>query len=211
MAGRQAPNLTLWMGQTINYEAYDEGQRFLGHASIDLPEMTYMAQDISGAGIAGTVNLPSRWITESLTLTAHWRSMTQYTFHLAEQDNHDVTFYGAINGYNSGESGVAGANLSETRSRYTTNGVHEAPTDFRGAGQIRAVPIKIMTRLLPKKVTFGKFQVNEMMESESEFELTYMKVWVDNEEMLELDKFNYTLTINGVSYADDVRSALGLG
>ena len=211
MAGRQAPNLCLWMSQLINMEIFDEGQRFLGYASIDLPEVTYMTQDVTGAGIAGTVNLPSRWITESLTVTLHWRSLNAFAFHLAEQDNHDLCAYGAVNAYNSGESGVAGANLSETRGRYTTNGVHEAPTDFRGAGQIRAVPIKIMMRCLPKKVTFGKFQPNEMMESESEFELTYMKVWVDNEEMLELDKFNYTLTINGVSYADDVRSALGLG
>ena len=39
--------------QVINYEVFVDGGRCLGTASVDLPEINYMTQDIKGAGIAG--------------------------------------------------------------------------------------------------------------------------------------------------------------
>lgn len=205
------PSLTTWTGQTINYEAYDEGERFLGHVSIDLPEITYHTQDITGAGIAGTVNMPSRWLTESLTLTVHWRSMTQWAMHLAQQQGHDLTFYGAINAYNSGGASPGLTETSIGQKQYSNSKYHEHSTKFEGAGDIRAMPVVIFTRCLSKKTSFGKFQPNELMDNESEFELTYIKATIDGYSALELDKFNYTLMINGKDYAGDVRSILGLG
>lgn len=197
------PSLVDWAAQLINFEIFDEGKRFLGVADVTLPEIEYMSTEISGAGIAGQVSMPSRWITNSLELTLKFRSVTQWATHLLEQQSHDLTMYGAVNSYKSGGAADYASSGSSD--------IHGKPSSFNQIGQVRAMPVKIAARCLSKKLNLGKFAPNELMESECVFELVTLRVEVDGSEELSLDKFGYILKIHGEDYAADVKSALGLG
>ena len=47
------------------------------------------------------------------------------------------------------------------------------------------------------------------MEPESEFELTYLKMSINGEDVLEIDKINFICMIKGTDYLQTVRSQLG--
>lgn len=169
------------VAQTINYECYLDNQKFLGTASIDLPEITYQTQDISGAGLGGTVNYPSLWLTDSLTTTLHWRSMTPHTSDLAEQKKLDIQMYSAVNRYKNSD------------------------------GTLEPLAIAINIRGLAKKTGVGKFQPNELMDSETEIEIIRLEIKINNVEKYLIDKVGYQFKINGVDYLADVKNILDNG
>ena len=47
------------------------------------------------------------------------------------------------------------------------------------------------------------------MDTQMEFEVVYMKIYLDNRERIELDKYNYIYKVDGVDQLTDVRIALG--
>ena len=48
------------------------------------------------------------------------------------------------------------------------------------------------------------------MENDVTLELDYIKITVDSQTTLEVDKYNFKYELAGVDYMSDVRSALGL-
>ena len=65
-------------------------------------------------------------------------------------------------------------------------------------------------RGVPKKTELGKFDVGTTTGTANTIETAYLKVTIDGETVLELDKFNYIGNIGGVDYMADVREALGM-
>ena len=65
-------------------------------------------------------------------------------------------------------------------------------------------------RGVPKKTELGKFDVGTTTGTANTIETAYLKVTIDGETVLELDKFNYICNIGGVDYMADVREALGM-
>lgn len=47
-------------------------------------------------------------------------------------------------------------------------------------------------------------------DASNEFEVTYIKISLDGNEILEIDKYNYICKINGKDYLKDIRQVLGL-
>ena len=47
-------------------------------------------------------------------------------------------------------------------------------------------------------------------DTKNTIEVNYLKVTIDGENVLELDKYNYICNIGGTDYLSDVREALGL-
>ena len=84
--------------------------------------------------------------------------------------------------------------------------------DLRGAQQIydsasgkyKVGNVKCVVRGVPKKTELGKLDVGATTGT------AYLKVTIDGETVLELDKFNYICNIGGVDYMADVREALGM-
>ena len=71
-------------------------------------------------------------------------------------------------------------------------------------------PVKCAVRGVPKKTELGKFDVGTTTGTANTVETAYIKVSVDGETVLELDKFNYICNTGGVDYMADIREALGL-
>lgn len=53
----------------------------------------------------------------------------------------------------------------------------------------------------------GKLAVSASTETKSEFELSYIKIEINDKEHLEIDKFNFICKIDGIDYLAQVRGA----
>ncbi len=165
----------------INFRVYLDGTDLLGIADCELPDLEWMTETISGAGIAGEVDSPVLGHFQSMVLRLKWRVMTENAAVLAKSKAHQLDLRGAIQQYDA------------------------------GAGEYKNYPLKVVVKAVPKKVGIGKLEVGKPQDNESEFEVNYLKVWVDGKEKIEIDKYNFIAMVDGEDYLADVRSNLGLG
>lgn len=166
--------------QTINYEVYTDGDRYLGTASVDLPEVTYMTNEIKGAGIAGQIDMPTLSHIENLEMTLHWRNIFEFPAHLMNQNSFMLSLRGAVQNYDA------------------------------ATGVQNVLPVRIDVRCLSLTTTFGKFEPGEQSDTETKFNIDYIKITIDDVKRFEHDKFNFVHEVEGTDYLRDVRYALGL-
>lgn len=164
----------------INFRVYKDGVDLLGVADVALPDLEAMTDTVKGAGIAGEVESPVLGHYGNLTLTLNFRTVTGNTMALAQPRAHQLELRGAIQTYDAG----AGTYITES--------------------------LKIVVKATPKKTGLGKLDVGKGQENGSEFECSYIKVWLEGEEKLEIDKYNFICVIDGDDVLADTRTALGL-
>lgn len=88
--------------------------------------------------------------------------------------------------------------------------------DFRGSqqvydsGEYKTVPVRVTVKAIPKDVDLGKFKVGSPTETSDEFEVVYLKLYVDGEERVEIDKYNSIARFDGVDVLEGVRKDLGI-
>jgi hypothetical protein len=165
----------------INFRVYLDGTDLLGTADVELPDLEALTDTVKGAGIAGEVESPVLGHYGSMSLKLNWRTITGNQISLAEPKAHHLDLRGAAQVYDS------------------------------GAGEYITVPQKVVVKAVPKKTGLGKMDMGSAQDASSEFECNYIKVWIDGDELIEIDKYNYICVINGKDYLADVRSSLGLG
>lgn len=164
----------------INFRVYEDGNDLLGVADVTLPSLEAMTETVSGAGIAGEVDSPVLGHYGSMTASVNFRTITKSVTRLAAQRAHSVEFRGSQQVYDAGN------------------------------GEYLTVPVKVACKLVPKTVTLGNLNVGAMTETSQEFEVLYMKMWLDGQVQMEIDKFNYIARIGEVDYLASVRRDLGL-
>lgn len=164
----------------INYRVYLEGADLLGTADVTLPNLEAMTETVKGAGVAGEVESPVLGHFKSMTLGIKWRTVHKEAVKLAVQKPHQLDVRGAIQVMD------------------------------HGAGQYTTVPVKLVVKGVPKKLGLGKMDPGKMMDTETELELSYLKLTVDGEEQVELDKYNFIYKVQGEDQLSKVRAALGL-
>ncbi|MBO4317344.1 MAG: phage major tail tube protein [Mailhella sp.] len=135
---------------------------------------------VSGAGIGGEVEFPVLGHYQSMTCTLHWKGIEKDAFALSAFKSHALELRGSQQEYASGTS------------------------------EIVTVPVRVVLRAVPKNLNLGSFQAGAQTEAESEFEVTYMKVYVNGKEVCEIDKFNFIAKFGGVDYLASVRKDLGM-
>ncbi len=162
------------------FSVFDTGEVEVGMADVELPDLEFMQEKISGAGIAGEVELPTLGHLLSMTTKIKWRTVTKESVVLVAPTTHDLEMRGAQQYYEGG-----GGNL----------GVQQ---------------IVINIRCLPKKMGLGKMGVGIKTDTENNFETVYLKLQIDGKKVIEIDKFNYICYISGTDWLADVRSALGI-
>lgn len=77
-------------------------------------------------------------------------------------------------------------------------------------GKYSVLAIKLVVQGASKSTELGKLEVATTTGSVTLMELNYMKLTIANEDVLEIDKYNYIANINGVDLLADIRAALGL-
>lgn len=164
----------------INYTVFKDGSRMMGTANVDLPSLDSLTEKVKGSGIAGEVDAPVLGHYAALGLTISWRTITAIAAELAKPEAHALDFRGSQQTYDS------------------------------ASGKFATVPVKIIVRATPKKTSLGKLVVAGQTDTKNEFEVSYIKIYIDGNETIELDKYNFICRIGGVDYLSAVRSDLGL-
>lgn len=164
----------------INYRVYKDGSDLLGTADVTLPTMESMTETIKGAGIAGEIDSPALGHFKSMETELNWRTISKANIALSAQKAVDLDIRGAEQVYDS------------------TEGVY------------KTVPVKLFIRGIPKSLEIGKFDPATTTDTKTTLETVYLKVEIDGDVQVELDKINYICKIGDTDYLKDVREALGL-
>lgn len=165
----------------INFRVYRDGNDLLGAANVTLPNLEAMSDTTSGAGIAGEVETPVLGHYGSMTVTIQWRTITGDVTVLARQESHALDIRGSIQ--------VMDASL----------------------GKLKTVPVKLAIRAMPKNITLGSFEVGATTDTETELEVTYLKLDIDGDTKVEIDKYNFKAQFGDSDALESVRKDLGIG
>ena len=166
--------------RTISYRVYNSGSDYLGTSEVELPEIAFMSDTVSGAGIAGEVESPTLGHLESMTLTLTWRVITENAMDLCAPKSHELELRSSQQAYDA------------------------------SAGEYKTVPVRVVVRGTPKTISLGSLTPGEATDTEQEFEITYLKVEINKKQTIEIDKYNYVCKFGDKDYLSGVRADLGL-
>lgn len=164
-----------------DFRVYLDGSTDLqGVADIELPSFEALTETVSGAGFLGELETPTIGHFGSMKLTLNWRTVTKDFFKLLRQRSQRLDCRGAFQEYDAAS----------------------------GSHRIRRV--RVVVQGLPTTVSPGSFEKNATSDGSTEIEVVYIKIDIDGEAAVELDKLNYKFVVDGVDYMADVRRALGI-
>lgn len=162
-----------------DFNVYADGNLLVGSGDeFKLPELSAITSEISGAGIAGTIEDPTPGYFGSLEVELKFRTISQEAAELAAQRSHTLTVRAAQTKHNPADG---------------TN-THEG--------------IKVVMRGVTKSFDLGKFKAGEPSETTIKKEISYIKVTRGNDLLLELDKFNHIYQVGKTDYMKDIRDLI---
>lgn len=164
----------------INFRVYQDGADLIGISDVTLPKLEAVTETVKGAGIAGEIDSPTLGHYGSMEVELNWRTLLKSNIVLAKPKGVNLDLRGACQ-MNNSESGT-----------------------------LETVPVKVVLRGLPKSTDLGKLEMGSTTDTKNTIEVTYIKITVNGEDVLELDKYNYICNIDGTDYLTEVREALGL-
>lgn len=164
----------------INFRVYQNGSDLIGIADVTLPNLEAMTETVKGAGIAGEIDSPVLGHYSSMELELNWRTLEKPNVILASPKGVQLDLRAAQQVYDS------------------------------SAGAYVVRPVKIVVSGVPKNTEPGKLDVGTTSDTKNTIEVNYIKITIDGEDVLEVDKFNYICNIGGTDYLAEVREALGL-
>lgn len=164
---------------TINFDMYEDGSEYYGLAKVTMPDITYLTQTISGAGIAGNLEVAVTGMLEAMTLGVDFRTITDHAVKLLEPRSHNIDLRAAV---------------------------QEEDTV---AGVIGVTAIKHVMIIMPKSLKGGQLAPASTADASGEYACRYWAMYRNGEKSLELDPANFICYINGYDYLTQVRKALG--
>lgn len=175
MAGNKHPE------RLVNFRVYGESNAYYGIATVELPEIEYMSDTVSGAGISGEIESPVIGHISAMEMTLSWRTIMKEAMALADSTKaHHLEIRGSEQEYDS------------------------------ATGTYSTIPVKVVVKAAPKTISLGSFEPGATTDTEQTFAVNYLKMTVNNEETLEFDPFGGKATVKGVNALDSVNRDLGL-
>lgn len=164
---------------TVNFSVYENIQEYLGIASVTLPSLAWMTQQMSGSGIGGNIEAVLCGMVDAMTLTMNFRQFNEQALSLCSPEVHNITLRVA----------------------------QQQENTIKGANQIQGV--KHTFRMIPKSLSGGNVAPASTGDPSGEYAVRYWKAVVDNKVWIEIDPINMICIINGKDYLAKVRKALG--
>lgn len=163
----------------IDFKVYEDNNEYLGVAQVGLPDLAYITQQITGAGIAGNVEAVLIGMMDIMTTTMQFRSCTDAAAKLAKPIAHQIDLR-----------------------------VAEQYWDSLG-GQRVVQADKYVLKIIPKKTSPGNVTPASPADANGEYSTYYYAAYKDGKQLWEIDQFNYICKIGGIDYMADIRKALG--
>ena len=167
--------------QTIAFRVYKNSKSLLGIATVEMPQIDYLTETISGSGIAGEYDSPAIGITSSMTAKFTWIRQCRDFFTLLDQHQ---------------------GNQLELRA--SVQSVDETTGKKVSAG------LRISLVAAPKSSPLGSLETGKKQGNETEMEVTRIRIELDGEEKLLIDKLAFIHRINGQDHLAPVREDLGI-
>lgn len=146
--------------------------------SVTLPNLEYLTDTISGAGIGGEIDMPTLAQLGSITLEMALRRSNPQATALLAPGSHEVEV------------------------RWVTDTVDST------TGAVRAVGAKHICKGFSKSLEGGTLENNASQEANVILEVVYDKYIIDGETVWEIDKLNNVFVVNGTDYAQQIRDTL---
>lgn len=161
-----------------DFNVYDEGEKLIGvDGDVELPELKAITDTLSGSGVLGELEAPATGQFEDATVKVKWTALYKDMFKLSDTTKpQQLTFRGSLQ-------------CIDTDTGYT---------DY--------YPVKIVVRGKAKTTNLGKLEKGKKMECETEIGIMYIKVQVNKETLLELDKLNFKFILNGEDKLEKIRA-----
>lgn len=169
----------------INFAIYENSVELLGVASVSLPDISFATQELSGAGIAGSIETVIQSYLQSMTLGLNFRSTTKQALNLLAPVPHLI------------ELRIAQNNLNEIN------------------GTMGITAPRHVFQVVPKSYSAGTVAPATNGDASGSYAVQYWKCMMKDPltgketVFIELDPLHYKCVINGVDYAAPVRAALG--
>lgn len=163
----------------INFAVYEDSVEYVGMAGVTLPNLAAIVQTLSGAGIAGNVEVPVLGHYDVMILTLNFRTTTEHSVRLSEPRRHNIDLRVA-------------QQIEDTV-----------------AGEVKVQSIKHVLVVVPKTDTGGTVAPAAPTNGSGEYSVRYWATYIDGAKVREIDPLNFICEVNGVDYLADVRKAIG--
>ena len=163
----------------INFAVYEDSVEYVGMAGVTLPNLAAIVQTLSGAGIAGNVEVPVLGHYDVMSLTLNFRTTTEHSVRLSEPRRHNIDLRMA-------------QQIEDTV-----------------AGEVKVQSIKHVLVVVPKTDTGGTVAPAAPTNGSGEYSVRYWATYIDGAKVREVDPLNFICEVNGVDYLADVRKAIG--
>ncbi len=163
----------------VNFEVYENSNNYYGLASVQLPNINYLTQQLNGAGIAGNVEAVFIGMVDAMTTTINFRSATGAAVALLKPEKHQL-------------------DLRAAEQHWATTGT-ERPV----------AADKVVIVVVPKNFTPGTVAPAALADANGEYTTYYYAGYKDGKKLWEIDPYNYICEIDGTDYMAPVRRALG--
>lgn len=164
---------------TINYRCFKDGNQLLGVTTVELPSLEAMTETISGAGIAGEMDIPVMGQFGPISCTLNFSAVTKSQVLLLAPEQHNLVLRASIQKHDS------------------------------NTGQVINVPLRYEITGRNKSVTPGTMAVAKPTEGSVELEVIAIAFFENNEERFEIDKLNSIFRVDGTDYLAGVRNDIG--
>lgn len=163
----------------VNFALYEDGTEYMGIAKATLPDLNYLTQVISGAGMSGNLEAVIVGHLDTMTLGLEFRTTTTQAIKLAEPRRHQIDMRVA---------------------QQAENAV---------SGNLEISGVKHVFVVMPKGFKAGTVAPASSADSSGEYAVRYWATYTDGKKTLEIDPLNFICNINGTDYLAEVRKVLG--
>lgn len=164
--------------KVINYSVYVATKKVGDTTSIELPEIEFLTDSISGAGIIGEIDLPSLYQVGSMSLSISTRVSNNPDDLALLMSSRDIEI------------------------RWVTDAIDTSNATSDVVGH------KAFIKCVPKKLGEGKLEPGSAQDGSYEYEILSYKRVTNGKNILEIDKLNGVFSVNGVDQTKSINSLL---